>query len=650
MPNTPNSDRALTTLAILKVNQEEGLRHLESFTPFVLHCLSHSGVAQISTSPLRAAIQTEFDIELPQAVLKRILNSVTATGKVRLENGIYMADLSRLGENDLSPLITEVGRRRGELIDALRTFAHEEFTVSWTRDETSDHLHAYIESFSSRVLAASITGEQLPRDPSVESGDQYVVHRFADRLCSGDHTLFEHLLTLVKGRMLGDGLHYLSDRGDEPPSLDKVEVYLDGPPLLFVLGYAGPELQGPYCELLELLSNQVAIVRTFEHCVTEAREILDAASGKARAGGPTQQFHGDVVAHLVQTGRSPTDIALLAERLPNDLLKHGINPVETPRRSERLQPDEERLAGELQKRLNYGNRLARDRDIDSLTAIGRLREGRSFRDLEKCRALFVTHNFNLFRTSTYFFRTADPLAVPPAAYDMSLATMLWLREPSPEPNLPRERVISQSYAALNPDDRLWKAYNAEIEKLRSEGHLEEDDAQFLRYGREATEALMDVTRGDHEAFTEGTLDQVLARARENVLAETRRELKTAESRTDRAEMRLRFSAGRISSLASGVGAAIATLVFVVVLAPLVVGTVFGPVGPADPLVSGPVQAACAAIAGGMAVITMVFSPSLLQYRRRFAHLLSGGLERFLYGLLGLDDDARIRDDDSPSGS
>ena len=42
----------------------------------------------------------------------------------------------------------------------------------------------------------------------------------------------------------------------------------------------------------------------------------------------------------------------------------------------------------------------------------------------------------------------------------------WLREPQASPELPRERILASAYAALNPDDRLWQAFNSEVEQLR----------------------------------------------------------------------------------------------------------------------------------------------------------------------------------------
>jgi hypothetical protein len=613
------SDRLLTTLALLKVNQEEGRTYVDSYLPFVLHCLEGAKTSEVSTVELQKALRGEFGIELPHAVLKRILRRASEDGKVEQQRGVYVVDREKIVGCSLAAAMGEMERGSAQLVDALTEFASTDFEADWNGKKGKAALGDYINGFSSKVLAAAISGGSLHAGDRKRTGDTYIVQRFASMISRRNQNLFDALLTRVKGRMLADAMFYLSESADQPPSLKKVEVYLDGPPLLFILGYAGPEMQAPYAELLSMLAAQTAIVRCFEHSVTEAREILDAAAARANTGGSASSYHGDVVAHLVRSGKSSLDIEMLSNRVEKDLLKLGINPVATPARKPHLQPDEEELAEKLQKALGYGNRLARDRDIDSLTAVHRLREGRQFRELEKCRAIFVTHNFNLFKTSAAFFRRRDKKSIPPCVFDMSLATMLWLREPSSQPNLPEDRIAASAYAAVNPDDRLWAKYNTEIERLRESGQLNEDDAIFLRYDRDAQEALMDETRGDHEAFTEGTIDQVITRARDNLLADTRAERNQAQTEAAAALKTLRVSRDRVKHLARFLGQSVANLGLVIFTSALLLGAIFGPAGPVSrSVVSGPVQVLCAIVFVGLGLASIFFRSSLLDHRRKVA--------------------------------
>ncbi len=620
------------------VDQKDGRGGLDSYGPFVAHCLAKRDDAVVSTPVLQEALKSEWGIDLPQAVIGEVLRTLASRELVTADEGVYKPNRDKLRDYDLGQQRAKADRARNELLAGIRAFASEKFGLEWSDAKAGDALHSYAEGFSSRILAAALTGSSIDGRPPESESDKYVIHRFASHVNDHDQRLFDSLVVRVKGRMLADRMYYLSENRNEVPSLEKVEVYLDGPVLLFVLGHAGPEVRGYYAEMLEMLKRQAAVVRCFDHSVTEGREILDAAAHKSRTGKTSESFHGDVVSFLVRSGKDPVEIELMSERLPNDLLKLGINPVETPARRERLQSDEATLDERLERALRYSHKHARDRDIDSLTAIYRLRDGKTTRELAECRALFVTHNFTLFRVATSFFKGKDRRAVSPCAHDAALTTMLWLREPHAMPDLPKDRLIADAYAALNPKPELWRKYIEEIDRLRSSGGLEEEDAVYLRYGREAQEALMDETRGDPEAFTAGTVSEVLQRAQEVTKARADKRVQDAESMAAAATSRLEHSRNRVRSASQRLGLFIAASALVIFSILIVTGMVFGPLGPIKhPFVPGALQVA-AVIAFLLATaVTMFFRRSLLEYRAAAARALGARIESVGFRLMGLGD-------------
>ena len=635
---TEISDRSICVLAQLMVDQKEGRGGLDTYGPFVAHCLAKRDDAVVSTPVLQEALKSEWGIDLPQAVINEVMRALVSRELVAVDKGVYKPDRDRLRSCDLGEQKARADRARNELLAGIRAFASDRFGLEWSDAKAGDALHSYSEGFSSRILAAALTGGSINGRPPDSESDRYVIHRFASHVKEQDQRLFDALVIRVKGRMLADRMYYLGENRNDVPSLEKVEVYLDGPVILFVLGHAGPEIRGHYAEMLEMLEKQAAVVRCFDHSVTEGREILDAAAHRSRTGKTSESFHGDVVSFLVRSGKDPVEIELMSERLPNDLLKLGINPVETPARKEHLQSDEDTLDKRLERALKYSHKHARDRDIDSLTAIYRLRDGKSTRDLADCRALFVTHNFTLFRVATSFFRGKDRRAVSLCAHDAALTTMLWLREPHAMPDLPKDRLIADAYAALNPKPELWKKYNEEIDRLRSSGGLEEEDAVFLRYGREAQEALMDETRGDPEAFATGTVSEVLQRAQEVTKARADKRVEDAESRAAAATSRLEHSRNRVRVFSRRVGSFIATAALLVVSILIVIGMVFGPLGPLKhPFVPGVLQVAAVVAFLVATAATMFFRRSLLEYRASTAQGISARLESTGFKLMGLGD-------------
>jgi hypothetical protein len=129
--------------------------------------------------------------------------------------------------------------------------------------------------------------------------------------------------------------------------------------------------------------------------------------------------------------------------------------------------------------------------------------------------------------------------VPYCVLDDVFTTIVWLKNPQNAPDLPRKRIIADCYAALNPPDPLWRQYSDEIDRLQARGDVTDDDYILLRYDVSSHNALMDITLGDGDVFTEGTVADVLERARANVRREAEGKLGSEVGRADAAERRAR---------------------------------------------------------------------------------------------------------------
>ncbi len=116
-----------------------------------------------------------------------------------------------------------------------------------------------------------------------------------------------------------------------------------------------------------------------------------------------------------------------------------------------------------------------------------------------------------------------------------MTNLLWLKKPTAAPDLPRNRVIADCYAATQPSDRLWRAYLDEIQKLEARGDITEEDYYLLRYDLEAKTTLMDLTQGDEEAFTQGTVQEILSAIRSDIQKEKQHEVEAAIRAREEAE-------------------------------------------------------------------------------------------------------------------
>jgi len=73
------SERVTASLAILKVNWDEGNDYIENFVPFLAECVRIAPQPEVSLPQLQTLMADTFGLVLPQAALKTILKRVAST-------------------------------------------------------------------------------------------------------------------------------------------------------------------------------------------------------------------------------------------------------------------------------------------------------------------------------------------------------------------------------------------------------------------------------------------------------------------------------------------------------------------------------------------------------------------------------------------
>jgi hypothetical protein len=255
-------------------------------------------------------------------------------------------------------------------------------------------------------------------------------------------------------------------------------------------------------------------------------------------------MYGDTLESLIHAGYKASDVELAIARLQKSLDGLRVQVRSRPAHTIPLGVDESKLRAILQEEVHYRREEALSHDVDALTAIHRLRGGEFPTHIEACGAIFVTTNRALaragirFLTEEYGDEFADIAhAVPACILDEHFTALVWLKQPSRAPDLPRKRIIANCYAALNPSNDLWKLYLSEIDRVQKEGEISEEDFNLLRFSTVARSAVMDATFGDPEAFTEGTVQEVLEKAQASARAQTEAALSTEREKREEAERR-----------------------------------------------------------------------------------------------------------------
>lgn len=294
-------------------------------------------------------------------------------------------------------------------------------------------------------------------------------------------------------------------------------------------------------------------MKCFRKTLGQIHGILFAVSRRLEGGRAIPNRPGDVFDYFTQNKYSSSDVEYEIAALGEKLQALRIYVQEDPPHEKLLTVDETKLDECISHHIERQSDRSRYHDIDCITSIFRLRRGRPQEFLESCEAIFVTTNSGLARASTKFFNTEYGVSVAPICMsDQVFTTLVWLKAVNKVPDLPKERLVANCYAALNPSEDLWQKYLKEAEKLLKLNKITEHDFAVLVHNLEARKSLMDSTFGDDKVCLEGTVEEVLNNAKAHYLAEAEDKIKITERKysglTRKVDKFLRGLSTRLSSI------------------------------------------------------------------------------------------------------
>ena len=524
----------LTSLAILKVNWDQrGIDYIENFVPFVVECAQNSPEDVISLPSIRVMLLDNFGLALPHHALRMIITRATKRGFFRRKNNILYTDREECDSLDFKRTKKKVESTYEKIIEHLRTFVHDRHQESWTHSDAEAAILDFLRDDSLTFLFNFVE----PTHKIQHSGDRrFLVASFIGFLQQSHRSILNDLVLLARGQLFANAL-YLPHASGIRKRFRNTAIYFDTRFLIFAAGFAGPDRAAPCLDLLELCSRYGADLRSFIATHNELQGIVNACASRLR----TRQLryaHGPIIEYFIETKKTASDLELMVVRLPNKLKRLGITVVNAPPFDKhKYQVDESALENHLDRAIGYNNPKARVHDVNCISAINRLRRGRRFRDVEECRAIFVTTNTKLVEATRQQF-SYDHGEVSLAITDDALANLLWLKDPAVASSLPRKQLIANAYAAMQPSERLWQLYLKEIASLQEEDKVTEEEYMLLRYSLSAKYALMDLTHGQTDAFTDGTVPEILQHAVEKISARSNAEIESKNQRIRRTEEEL----------------------------------------------------------------------------------------------------------------
>lgn len=524
----------LVGYAILRANFNAGLpNYLDNFVEFVIDAVRMKHPEPVTADEVSRSVQQKFGITIPSLVATSILKRAKRLGRVESSSsGTFLCSAAeQRNGRSISADFDKFVRQQNELGDRLLTYArqHDLDPGGLLNRESSVRLIAkYMDVHALPLLRSAVQGAQLPK--RLEPGENYLVSSFVSDAHEGQDDVYTHLVEVAKGATLSAVLRM--DVSSLQASLSGLSIYLDAPIIIDILGHHGGAARSASLELVSLATSLGAKVCVFAHTVREAKSVLSAAQSLLRTGSRVDETFRAAV-YFLEVGMSPADVEVAIQRFDEALELLGVCEREKPDTYYQHGLDEAALEENIKAIVHYARGAALRYDVDSISAIHRLREGRTSERMDRARSVFVTSNSDLVRAANK--SREETHEFPLALVDSTLASLLWVRRPSLAEDLPAKRITATAWAGMQPDPGRWLQYLGEVDRLEQRGELAREDAILLRLSSESKRELMREATGEPDKFAAVPPSQLVENVKKGLSAPLRTKVEELEREAELSE-------------------------------------------------------------------------------------------------------------------
>lgn len=478
-----DSEKALASLAVLNVNWHTNARsYLDSFVPFAVEAMGRSKAATVEDVQVCELVRSQFGISLPVEVIGNVLKRAEKQKLVkRAGDGEFeLISSKRDGAPRLEAEHAALLREQADLELALVAYAMNRFNLAWSQPEASQALLAYVEDASARMLAAKYQGATPSDDFKSSEPQRLVVASFINTIWLTQPDRFNYLVNVAKGSFLATTL-FFQNHFDAARKFRDTYLLLDTGIILAALGFEGAERESSARAWIDLARTQGARIAVYDRTLRESKGVLRSAMEALKAGKGWQGRPGSVLAHFHESGLTVGVVNSLIASVENALAKLHLEVLPLPAPSTR--PDLQIDELEVERVLNEGDfpyvsQNALQHDSRVLAAIRAQREGRAQDRLEEARAIFITGNYRVVNAARKVLDLRQE-PWPVAMHVNDLAVLLWIKDTSVFPDLPKKHLLAMCLTILRPSERTWTGYIDEIRALKSQGSIEDVDIALI---------------------------------------------------------------------------------------------------------------------------------------------------------------------------
>jgi hypothetical protein len=515
-------NRTLISLAIIKTHWEKNKTdYIDNFIPLVANLLSEKKYNEIDLALFQLDFKKRYGLDIPKNALITIFNRAKTKKIVKRDHGKFVFNSDYSGKEIKNIESSEIERKFNKVVKSIIEFATKEHELIVNEDDIEKALLSFLKQHDLDILFAAKDHSVLPKVKSTKKL-KYLISSFTLHAAQQEPDLFKFLSDISIGHALSGAILY-SELNSFSGKLKNLNIYFDTPLLLGLLGFNGEFKKSSIEELIKILNEEKANLFILETTRGELDKILGDCHVWLEKGIYDLEKATRVLRHCHREEISASDLEQKILAIDSIFKSNNIISTSVPSHVEntQFQIDEVDLKKTIKNiyssafknydKSDYSREGTINRDVKVLSGMYRFRQGSKPRTLKDSKDIFITSNTALAFASRVFEtkENGTHFTIPTCLTDVFLGTVIWMQSPQKIENLNTKKFIADCFSATQPNSDLIKKYIQEVEKLKDQKKINNDEYYILRTHRASLNLLEKKTMGDPEAFDGTSTSEIL---------------------------------------------------------------------------------------------------------------------------------------------
>ena len=511
-----NSNALIGTAMLTAIWDQTHKDNLELLKPFIVYLVGKNTSLQdeIDINKIINEMDQEFGFpNIPKAVIEKIFN--------RMKKIIIKNNKKNYLIKDLSEEVKKVDENKNIIQDesdkVIRNLTEylKESNKNFSKitlEETKKLLYLFFEK-NGFITIENIENLKNVGEYKTDQANYYIAKFILDEN-DNNTRVFNSIYKIVCGFMLANTI-YIQVENDNRASLKNLDCYLDTPILLNLLELKTEEQNNSAKSLVELLEKKHAKIKCFEHNYKEVYDIIYAYKGNIG------KYKEKTLEGLDKKKYTNSDVERILDNLKSLFKKKHVEIIAKPNYEDyKAVIDEQGLEEYLKEK--YTDTIEKKEkvigpDVDSISAISRLRRGKCATKLEESEAVFVTNNYDLIKYSNSFLNKKEFGEISYSISDVELTTILWLKTFKTNPDFPKFKLIENARLALEPSIQIMERFKDVIDKMKEEELINDTDVlENLKTNLYYKVELMEKIEADGDNITNEVVRGIIDKQTENL--------------------------------------------------------------------------------------------------------------------------------------